>query len=81
MLAVVGFLRDQQTEQQKMGFSACLGCSDCDACPADYAIRQFMEGEALSCDYSFCGRSETAPIAADTHDVLVFMSQGLRTGR
>lgn len=79
MLMLVGIYKNLQIQQQETGFSAPLGYSVCDACVADYAIREFIRGEASACECSFCGRSEAEPIAADTHDVLVFMSQGLRT--
>jgi hypothetical protein len=75
----VGFYKNLQIEQQEMGFSAPLGYSVCDACLADDAIREFIQSEASACECSFCGRCERGPIAANAHDVLVFMSQGLRT--
>ena len=79
MLTPVGFLKNLQIEQQEMGFSAPLGYAVCDECVADYAIRELILSEVSTCDCSFCGRSDPEPIAADTHDVLVFMSTGLRT--
>jgi hypothetical protein len=61
-----------------MWFSAPLGYAVCPDCVADETLSEFVAGNLNATECSFCGRSGTSPIAADTDSVLTYMSECLQ---
>ena len=49
----------------------------CAACFADYAVKMFVESNAMEHECTYCGRKAEKPIAADLDEVMSFLSQGL----
>jgi hypothetical protein len=78
MLLIVGFLKNRQLEQDDMWFSAPFGYAVCSDCVSDPALREFVACNLGSTECSFCRRSSDTEIAADTDDVLAFISECLK---
>jgi hypothetical protein len=70
LLSHMGFWKERQLEQDELGLSAPMGYYVCDRCLDDYALEALIRRQATELECSFCGRRESAPIAADSDQIL-----------
>lgn len=72
----MSFVKRQLERQMEEGWSS-VGTDVCPDCFTDYAIKAFINANLTANECDYCGRKADTPIAADTDEVLSFLSNGL----
>jgi hypothetical protein len=75
----MGFAKRQWERQTELGYSNVPHKYICAGCFEDYAIKEFIEENAVEKECSYCGKRSKVPIAAELEIVVDFICQGINT--